>query len=83
VRHHRRDPGDCLICEAPHCSCGGPGLEVVQLPARDAAVEGKPGVFVAPTSASIFAPLRAATVQATLPAGQFTSGTYRGTKTPR
>lgn len=31
------DPGDCLVCGAPHCSCGGPGLEVVQLPARDAA----------------------------------------------
>lgn len=34
----RGDPGPCPICDAPHCSCGGGGpIEVVQLPARDAA----------------------------------------------
>jgi hypothetical protein len=34
----RQDPGPCIICGAPHCSCGGGPIEVVQLPLRDAAI---------------------------------------------
>lgn len=38
MKRWRTDPGTCPICAAPHCSCGGGGpIEVVQLPARDAA----------------------------------------------
>jgi hypothetical protein len=34
----RHDPGNCPICDAPHCSCRAPGpIAVVQLPHRDAA----------------------------------------------
>jgi hypothetical protein len=62
----RTDPGDCLICGAAHCSCGGDGLTVEQLPATAAA-------------RALATTPQAATVQATLPAGQFTTGTYRGT----
>lgn len=61
------DPGECIVCGAPHCSCGGGAIEVVQLPQRDAAAE------LARTSTAT-----AAAVQATLPPGHFTSGTYRG-----
>jgi hypothetical protein len=72
MRHGRRDPGDCLICEAPHCSCGGPGLEVVLVPNRDT-------VALAPNVTTVTsAPLVSAVVQSTLPPGQFTTGTYRG-----
>jgi hypothetical protein len=71
MRFGRTDPGDCLVCGAAHCSCGGPGLEVAQLPNRDAAAALE---RAAPASA-------AETVQATLPAGSFTSGTYRGRET--
>jgi hypothetical protein len=62
----RRDPGDCLICGAPHCTCGDQGPIVVdQLPQRDAA-------------AAREATVQAAAIQATLPPGSFTTGTYRG-----
>jgi hypothetical protein len=38
VRLNRGDPGECIVCGAAHCACGGGGpIEVVQLPARDAA----------------------------------------------
>jgi hypothetical protein len=70
----RSDPGDCLICGAAHCSCGGGPIEVVQLPARDAA--SRPIVVPLP-------PLQATAVQASLPAGTFTTATYRGTKKKR
>lgn len=66
------DPGECLICGAQHCSCGGGPIEVAQLPQRDAAA--------AAELARV--PLVAEVVQATLPAGQFTTGTYRGKKKP-
>lgn len=67
----RADPGDCPICGAAHCSCtgAGPGLQLVQLPARDAAAAARP--------------LVADVVQATLPPDHFTTGTYRGTKQKR
>jgi len=66
----RIDPGECPICGAPHCSCGGGPIEVVQLPARDAAA-----------AADRDQPaLVADVVQKTLPDGQFTTGTYRGRK---
>lgn len=58
------DPGECIVCGAPHCSCvhGADGRIVIdQLPASTAAAK-----------------LHATTVQATLPPGEFTTGTYRG-----
>jgi len=67
----RRDPGPCPICGAAHAACttdSGPVL-VEQLPARDAAAAHP----AAP-------PLVAEIVQATLPPGEFTSGTYRRAK---
>jgi hypothetical protein len=70
----RIDPGDCLVCGAPHCSCGGGPVLVEQLPATAAQL----AASAAPAPAA--APLVAETVQATLPAGQFTSGTYRRRK---
>lgn len=83
----RHDPGDCLVCGAAHCACGGAGepITVVQLPARDAAelaaardaltVEVRPGVFVAKTSTSIFGD--------GTDGRPFTTATYRGIKKPR
>lgn len=65
VSRFRRAPGPCPICGAAHSVCTtytGP-VTVVQLPSRDAA---------APPP-----PLRAEQVQAGLPAGAFTTGTYR------
>lgn len=67
----RQDPGPCPICGAPHTTCTGPtgdDLAIPQLPQRDAA------------AAAAAPPLVAERVQATLPPGQFTSGTYRGRK---
>jgi len=64
----RTDPGECIICGAAHCACGGGGaIEVVQLPQRDARQAELAGV-----------PLVAELVQTTLPPGHFTSATYRG-----
>lgn len=69
----RTDPGECPICGAPHCSCGGSAIEIVQLPNRDAAAALARAELVAP-------PLIAEVVQAGLPAGEFTTGTYRRKK---
>lgn len=66
--YYRTDPGPCGICGAAHCACtadAGP-IAIPQLPARDA---------TPPTP--ITAPLKAEQVQATLPEGQVTTGTYR------
>jgi hypothetical protein len=64
----RQDPGECGICGAPHCSCDDHGPIVVeQLPQRDAA-------------AALETTAQAAALQATLPPGSFTTGSYRGDK---
>jgi hypothetical protein len=63
------DPGDCIVCGAAHCACGGGPIEIAQLPARDAAAARARGLE-----------LRAEIVQATLPPGQFTTATYLGKK---
>lgn len=65
----RRTPPECPICGAAHttCSSGSGPITVVQLPARDAA-EPRSDMLVADA------------VQATLPPGQVTTGTYRGKK---
>jgi hypothetical protein len=74
--YHRRDPGPCPVCDAPHTICTAPGpalLAIPQLPARDAAALEEP-----PLVGGVDAPpLVAEIVQTTLPPGQFTSGTYR------
>jgi hypothetical protein len=64
----RQDPGPCPICGAPHTVCTGDAgpIEIPQLPQRDAA------------AAREIPALKAERVQATLPPGEFTSGTYRG-----
>lgn len=68
----RRDPGPCPICGEPHSSCGGGGpITVVQLPARDAAVD---------TTAS---PAAAAPLGDGSDSRPFTTATYRGVKKPR
>jgi hypothetical protein len=58
------------VDDAPHTTCTsadyGGRIVIAQLPARDAS-------GTAP-------PLKAETIQATLPAGQFTTGTYRGAR---
>ena len=66
----RVDPGPCLVCGAAHSACRGDTGPITQqiLPATAAAAGDDPLVAV--------------TVQATLPSGQFTSGTYRGKKKP-
>jgi hypothetical protein len=64
------DPGPCPVDDAPHTTCTSADYDgrivIAQLPARDAS-------GTAP-------PLKAETIQATLPAGQFTTGTYRGAR---
>ncbi len=68
---YRTSPGACLVCGAAHTTCTagdrGAAIIVAQLPARDAAARDP-------------VPLVAETVQAALPPGQVTTGTYRGTK---
>ena len=70
------DPGPCPVCGAPHTTCTaytGP-IVVAQLPLRDAAAS-------APSPVS--PPLMAERIQAALPPGQFTTGTYRRQKRGR
>jgi len=79
----RPKPGTCPICGAAHTACTasrGP-VTAVQLPARDAASsEVAPPALVEEIPApSIVAEV----VQKQLPAGRFTSGTYRGKKSAR
>jgi len=84
VNVRRRDPGPCPVDDAPHTTCCAPPatgpIAVVQLPARDG-VQTPPlvgGVAVPPLVGAVqAAPLAAELVQATLPAGQFTSATYK------
>lgn len=68
------DPGPCPVDDAPHTTCtsGGP-LVIVQMPCRDALM-----ATAAPPAP--VAPLRAETIQAALPPGSFTTGTYRRKK---
>jgi hypothetical protein len=73
MRFGRPDPGPCPICGVAHTACTAgatTSVSVAQLPARDAAAAASP--------ASARPPLRAETVQAGLPAGTVTTGTYRG-----
>jgi hypothetical protein len=66
------DPGVCAVCGADHCTCRATPaapVTVSQLPARDAR-----------TAAEAVETLIAEEIQATLPPGQFTSGTYRRPK---
>ena len=70
TRFPRADPGECPICGAAHCSCGGGPIEVVQLPQRDAAAAAPEG-----------GPPDLAIVVAPAPAPEsFTTATYRGKK---
>lgn len=74
------DPGPCPVCGAAHTACTanrGP-IAAVQFPARDAAAgELAPVPLVGELETP---PLVAEVVQKTLPAGQFTTGTYRRKK---
>jgi len=71
----RRDPGPCPVDDAPHTGCTAPQapIALAVLPLRDAAAR---AAAAAPESATPAADA----IQATLPAGQFTSAHYRGTK---
>jgi hypothetical protein len=85
----RRDPGPCPVDDAAHTSCCAPaptGIVVVQLPARDGVVDPPiVGALAVPPLAGEVptAPTRAEQLQATLPPGQFTTGTYRRKKGSR
>jgi hypothetical protein len=74
----RHDPGECPICGAPHCSCGGGPIVVEQLPATAAlrataqSVE-PPAELVQPIAADPPEPLTSERIQATLPPGSFTT----------
>lgn len=73
----RPDPGACLVCGAPHCTCEDAApITMTQLPQRDAAAAAQASAQVQ-TSAHPSG-LVADAVQATLPSGQVTSATYRG-----
>lgn len=68
----RRDPGPCPICGAPHSACTTttPVVVVDQLPAATAAAaRARAATSTTPVAEAI---------QATLPAGTFTTATYRG-----
>ncbi len=67
----RVDPGECLVCGAAHCACTDSGPVIVSaLPQRDASA----------AAAQALVPSLADQVQATLPPGAFTTGTYRRLK---
>lgn len=78
------DPGPCPVDDAPHTTCCAPAagpITTVQFPMRDG-VETPPlvGAVTSPplTGAVVDPPkLLAERVQATLPEGHVTSGTYR------
>lgn len=85
----RADPGPCSICGTAHSACtdGSGVLRIPLLPATvDAArtvTKSLLGTGLAPSPEGTVvapAPLEAEKTQATLPEGQFTTGTYRGTK---
>jgi hypothetical protein len=88
VRFGRIDPGDCPICGAAHCSCGGDGpILVEQLPQRDAAARASLASSLG-TSAAPAGAAKASDSASPRPIGDgrdghpFTTGTYRGsTKT--
>lgn len=73
----REDPGDCIVCGAPHCTCG-PGGPIVKslLPERDARAAEE-------ARAKAGAQLLAEKIQPTLGPNEFTTGTYRGNKRRR
>ena len=67
---YRRDPGPCIVCGVAHTACTAP------VPHVDPHTKGG-----APKPAT--PPLRAEQIQATLPAGSFTTGTYRRARVPK
>jgi hypothetical protein len=78
------DPGDCIICGAAHCTCGDHDvIEVVQLPARDAAAA---RMVSEPPLGPPAAPAGDAGTEASAPLGDgsddqpFSTATYRGRK---
>jgi len=78
--HVRRDPGPCIVCDAPHTSCTAPVvIAIVQLPQRDSYTEpplvGEVPLASPPIGAE--APLLPA-----LEPGQVTTASYRK-KQPR
>lgn len=72
----RQDPGDCPICGEAHTACTAAGrnepIVAGKITAATSVVVPQPSSQRAPAP-----PLEAERVQATLPAGQFTTGTYR------
>jgi hypothetical protein len=66
----RWDPGPCPVCGVAHTACTAPNDQSMRVPILGSGVT----IPVAP----VVPPLQAERVQATLPAGQFTSATYRG-----
>lgn len=82
----RQDPGPCPICGAPHTTCtasSGP-ITLAQLPARDQLAQASSDRLLEAAAAP------AAVAEAGDPAsprradpGEFTTGTYRGTKKGR
>lgn len=83
----RHDPGPCIICGAAHASCkAGDGAIVIdQLSSPAAGPITIPPHLSRDAAANATVPLEleAERVQATLPAGTFTSGTYRRPKKSR
>jgi hypothetical protein len=73
------EPGRCPVDDAPHTGCTSPDaapIVIVQLPCRDALVAAETPASPTPAPGA----LRAEQIQATLPPGQFTTGTYRRKK---
>jgi hypothetical protein len=76
------DPGPCPVDDAPHTTCVAPGsgpITTVQFPMRDG-VDTPPlvGAVVVPQlQGPVAPPLLAERIQATLPEGHVTTGTYR------
>lgn len=87
---YRPDPGPCITCGAEHSACtasSGP-IAIPQLPARDALMATAqlrelPADLALPVQADPEPVLVADRIQADLPPGSFTTGTYRGTKKRR
>ena len=84
--HLKYDPGPCPVDDTPHTGCVAPHgnglITAVQFPQRDGVVEPPlVGAVSLPSPVGPVAPpappLLAERVQATLPAGHVTTGTYR------
>lgn len=76
------DPGPCIVCDAPHTTCTAPTTTPGRVIAPMFTTRGPLIIPIRPPGPIASTPVQEA-VQATLPPGSFTTGTYRRGRKPR